>query len=169
MDPKDRLPSEWPQLDVEGLLRRLTSGGVDFVVIGAIAVVLHGSARLTRDLDIVFAPDRGNLEALGRVLTSLEAQLRDVGQQIPFVPDAKTLDGVSLLTLETSAGWLDVHREVAGVPAYGGLRRRAERMDLGDFHVLVASLDDLIAMKRAAGRDQDLVDVAELEAIKRLR
>ena len=68
-DPKDRRPAIWPgEFDPGELLRRLVAAGVDFVVIGGIAAVLHGSARLTRDLDIVFAPDAGNLEALARVL-----------------------------------------------------------------------------------------------------
>lgn len=169
MDPKDQRPAQWPELDVQELLRRLTAGGVDFVVIGAFAVVLHGSARLTRDLDIIFAPDGGNLEALGRVLVTLEAKLRDVDEDVPFMPDAGTLAGVQLLTLTTTSGWLDVHRTVDGAPPYDRLRRNAERMDVGDFFVLVASPDDLIAMKRAAGRGQDLADIAELEAIKRLR
>jgi hypothetical protein len=169
MDPKDKRPSEWPDLDVEGMLRRLTNAGVDFVVIGGIAMLLHGSARLTRDLDIVFAGDDGNLEALGAVLAGLKAQLRQIGEQVPFVPDARTLRNVQLLTLDTDAGWLDVHREVDGAPRYDLLRRHAERMDLGDFSVLVASPDDMIAMKLAAGRSVDLVDVEELEAIKRLR
>ena len=68
MDPKDRLPAEFPPLEAEEILRRLTAGGVDFVVIGGIALVLLGSPRMTRDLDIVFAPDDANLDALGRVL-----------------------------------------------------------------------------------------------------
>lgn len=169
MDPKDRLPAIWPELDVAELLRRLVAGGVDFVVIGAVAVVLHGSARLTRDLDIIFAADDGNLEALGQVLVGLDARLRDFEGNLPFVPDARTLRGVQILTLDTSAGWLDVHRTVTGSPPYERLRRNAERMDLGDFFVLVASPDDLIAMKRAAGREGDLADIKEIEAIKRLR
>jgi Nucleotidyl transferase AbiEii toxin, Type IV TA system len=169
VNPKDTLPAEWPPLDAEALLRRLTAGGVDFVVIGGIALVLHGSARMTRDLDIVFAPDRGNLEALGRVLVDLQARLRGVRDNVPFLPDARTLDGVALLTLTTPAGWLDVHREVDGVPSYDVLRGNAERMSLGTFSVLVASPDDLTAMKRAAGRPRDLADLEEIEAIKRLR
>lgn len=169
VDPKDQLPAVWPELDVDELLRRLVAGGVDFVVIGAIAVVLHGSARLTRDLDIIFAADDANLEALGRVLGALHARLRDIEEDIPFVPDAGTLRGVQLLTLTTTSGWLDVHKTVDGAPRYETLRRNAERMDLGDFFVLVASPDDLIAMKRAAGRDRDRADIAEIEAIKRLR
>jgi hypothetical protein len=169
MDPKDKRPAEWPDLDVEGMLRRLTEAGVDFVVIGGIAMLLHGSSRLTRDLDIVFAADEGNLEALCRVLVGLEARLREITEDVPFVPDSGTLRNVQLLTLDTAAGWLDVHREVDGAPRYDVLRRHAERMDLGDFSVLVASPDDMIAMKLAAGRPVDLIDVDELQAIKRLR
>ncbi len=169
-DPKDQVPAIWPEaFDAGELLRRLVHAGVDFVIIGGVAAILHGSARLTRDLDIVFAPDNGNLEALGRVLVESQARLRDVDEGVPFVADARTLDRVQLLTLETDAGWFDVHRQPDGAPAYEALRRQAERMDLGGFSVLVASLDDLIAMKRAAGRDQDLVDVETLETIRRLR
>lgn len=169
MDPKDRLPAEFPELEAEEMLRRLTAGGVDFVVIGGIALVLLGSPRMTRDLDIVFAPDDANLDALGRVLLDLDARLRNVDEDVPFVPDGATLKNVHLLTLATSVGWFDVHRSVDGAPPYPELRRNAERCDLGEFSVLVASPDDMIAMKQAAGRPQDLIDVETLAAIKRLR
>jgi hypothetical protein len=109
VDPKERRPADWPELDIEEMLRRLTAAGVEFVVIGGIALVLSGSARLTRDLDIVFASDAENLEALGKVLIGLDAQLREVDDEIPFVPDARALRNAQLLTLTTSAGWLDVH------------------------------------------------------------
>lgn len=168
-DPKHSLPAIWPPLDVRELLTRLTSAGVDFVIIGGIAVVLLGSARTTRDLDIVFAADRNNLDLLGEVLVGLNASLRGVHDDVPFVPDGATLDRVALLTLTTSAGWLDVHRRPDGAPPFNRLKRNAERIDLGDMTVLVASIDDMIAMKRAAGRLQDQADVAELEAIRRIR
>jgi predicted nucleotidyltransferase len=169
MDPKDKRPAEWPDLDVPEMLRRLTSAGTDFIVIGGIAMIALGSARLTRDLDIVFACDEPNLQALGDVLVSLDARLRGVDEEVPFVPDARTLANVQLLTLETSAGWLDVHRRPDGAPRYATLRRRAERVDLGGFNVLVASPDDMISMKRESGRPVDLIDLEELAAIKRLR
>jgi hypothetical protein len=169
MDPKDRLPAEWPRLNAEEMLRRLTAAGVDFVVIGGMAVILSGSARLTRDLDIVFAPDDGNLDVLGHVLQGLDAKLREVEEGVPFMPDGRTLRNVQLLTLTTAEGWLDVHREVDGMPPYETLRRNAERLSVDDFAVLVASPDDMIAMKRQAGRPIDLQDIEELEAIKRLR
>jgi Nucleotidyl transferase of unknown function (DUF2204) len=169
LDPKDRIPAEWPELDVREMLRRLVSAGVDFVVIGGIAVLLHGYPRVTRDLDIAFAYEDRNLEALGHVLVDLKAQLRGTDEHLPFVPDKQTLRGIELLTLVTSAGWLDVQRRTPGVASYERLRRNAERVDLDGVSVLVASPDDLIAMKRAAGRPQDHIDIAALEAIKRQR
>ena len=169
MDPKDRLPAEWPDLDVEEMLRSLVAAGVDFVVVGGIAMILLGSSRLTRDLDIVFASDEANLESLGYVLVGLRAQLREVPDDVPFVADKRTLANIELLTLDTSAGWLDVHRRLDGAPSYETLRKRAERHNLADFSVLVASPDDMLAMKEAAGRSVDLADIEELNAIKRLR
>jgi hypothetical protein len=169
VDPKDRLPAEFPELDAIEILRRFTEAGVDFVVIGGIALVILGSPRLTRDLDILFAPDDANLDAVGRVLVGLGARLREVDEDVPFVPDGGTLRNVELLTLDTDSGWLDVHRTVDGAPPYHQVRRNAERYDVGGFSVLVASPDDLIAMKTAAGRPQDAIDIETLAAIKRLR
>lgn len=167
MDPKDRLPAEWPEFDPRGLLRRLTEGGVDYVVIGGVALIAQGYVRTTRDLDIAFSDEAANLEALGRVLTDLEAHLRGVDDEIPFTPDARTLAGIQLLTLETSLGWLDIHKLVPGVARYDDLRRRAASASFDGLPVRIASIDDLLTMKRAAGREIDRSDIAALEAIKR--
>lgn len=158
-----------PPLSADDILRRLVERGVDFVVIGGIAGVLHGSARNTFDLDICFATDEANLAALGDVLVALGARLKGVDDDVPFVPDVRTLRQVELLTLVTTFGELDVLARPPGAPAYSDLRRNADRYDLGGFNVSVASIDDLIAMKQAAGRAKDLLDVEQLEAIKRLR
>jgi Nucleotidyltransferase of unknown function (DUF6036) len=158
-----------PALDAIELLRRLTARGVDFVVIGGIAAVLHGSARVTQDLDVCFAADDANLSALGAVLVDLHARLRGVEEEVPFVADAHTLRRAEVLTLVTTLGALDVLARPSGAPTYERLRRRAERFELEGFTVLVAAIDDLIAMKQAAGRAKDLADVAELETIARLR
>jgi predicted nucleotidyltransferase len=158
-----------PPLRADEILRRLVERGVDFVVIGGIAAVLHGSARTTFDLDITFATDDANLVALGDVLTALGARLKGVDDEVPFVADAQTLRRVELLTLVTSLGELDVLSGPPGAQPYGELRRNADRYDLGGFNVSVASIDDLIEMKQAAGRAKDLLDIEELEAIKRLR
>jgi hypothetical protein len=157
------------ELSSKALLGVLTAHGVDYVVIGGVAAILHGSVRVTYDLDVVFAPDGQNLRLLGSALTELNARLRGVEENVPFVADEKTLRNVRLLTLETDYGALDVMVEPDGCPTYERLRRQAERMEIGGFGVLIASIPDLIAMKRAAGRHQDLADVATLEAIQRLR
>jgi predicted nucleotidyltransferase len=161
--------AEWPEFDVVDLLRPLVGRGVDFVVIGGIAMVLHGSARVTRDLDICFAPDETNLELLGGVLVDLNARLRGVDEDVPFVPDGRTLRGIEILTLTTDAGWLDLQLAPSGAPAYGELRARADRVEVDGMGVLVASLDDLAAMKRAAGRPVDQIDLEEIEVIRSLR
>jgi predicted nucleotidyltransferase len=158
-----------PPLSADQILRRLVERGVDFVVIGGIAGVLHGSARNTFDLDICFATDDANLVALGDVLIALGARLKGADEDVPFVPDARTLRRVELLTLVTSLGELDVVARPSGAPPYRDLRRNADRYDLRGFNVSVASVDDLIAMKQAAGRAKDLLDIEEFEAIKRLR
>jgi hypothetical protein len=169
VDPKDRLPAEWPDFDPRAMLRALVEGGVDFVVIGGIAVIVSGYGRATRDLDIAFAGEAANLEALGAVLVSIDARLRGIEEEVPFVPDARTLAGIQLLTLETKLGWLDVHRTVPGVASYERLRRRAERVTIDGLPVLIASVDDLLAMKQAAARPQDQIDAAALETIRRQR
>jgi predicted nucleotidyltransferase len=161
--------SAWPEFRPGRLLETLSRAGVDFVVIGGIAAVAHGSATLTRDLDICFAPDPANLETLGKVLVELNARLRGVEDDVTFTPDAATLRRIRVLTLDTPDGPLDLLADPAGAPTYARLRRRAEPVDIGGVTVLVASLDDLIAMKRAAGRDKDLLAVEELQVIRRLR
>jgi len=156
------VPESRPPLRSDEILRRLTARGVDFVVIGGIAAVLHGSAQNTFDLDICFATDQGNLEALG-------PRLKGVEDKLPFTPDGRMLRGIEVLTMVTELGELDVLARPVGSPGYDALRRDADRFDLGGFSVLVASIEDLIAMKLAAGRKKDLAAVEELEAIQQLR
>lgn len=138
------------------------------MVIGGIAAIAHGSSRLTQDLDICFATPADNLLALGDVLTGLGSRLRGVDEDLPFTPDAGTLRNVQLLTLTTDKGWLDVMSAPAGAPPFETLFENSVATEIGGVTVRVASIDDLIAMKRAAGRSKDLGDIAELEAIKRL-
>jgi predicted nucleotidyltransferase len=154
---------------VDRLLEALTSRGIDFVVVGGIAATLLGSARDTFDLDICPAPDPPNLDALGKLLVELHARLRGIEDTVPFVPDSRALAQVQVLTLDTDLGPLDVLMQPSGAPAYEQLRRSAEQKDLGAFSVRVASIEDLIAMKEAAGRPKDLIVVEELEAVRRLR
>ena len=164
-------PEQWlrsPEFRLRSLLRSLTEGGVDFVVVGGVAVIVQASPRLTKDLDICYDPGRENLERLAAVLIKLEAKLRGVDEDLPFVPDARTLRRTQILTLTTVDGGMDLLVDPDGAPSYSALRRRASQVELDGISVRVASVDDLIAMKRAAGRPQDLVDLEALE-IARIR
>jgi hypothetical protein len=141
---------------------------VDFVVVGGIALVFHGSARITQDLDICFASDQANLDVLGSALSKLGARLRGIADDVPFTPDGDALRRISIATLDTADGPLDLLREPPGAPSYDDLRRRAQRVQIDGVAVLVASLDDLEAMKRATGRPKDDLDLEEIEVIRRL-
>lgn len=161
--------SELPEFSPGRLLGQLVAGDVDFVVIGGIAAIAHGSAHFTQDLDIVYAPDEENLDRLGRVLVKLDARLRGVTDDVPFVPDGRTLRHTRVLTLETPIGLVDLLAEPDGAPGYEELKAHAVPTMLAGITVRIASIEDLIAMKKAAGRPKDLVAVEELEAIQRLR
>jgi predicted nucleotidyltransferase len=163
------LVNDIPELRLLALLRRLTEGGVDYVVIGGIAVAMQGYGRATKDLDITYATDHANLEALGAVLITAGARLRGVPEDLPFIPDARTLRHTQILTLDTVDGGLDLLVDPSGAPPYETLRSRSELVDYEDLPVRIVGLEDLLSMKRAAHRPQDLADVEALETARRLR
>lgn len=158
-----------PEQDPIALLEALSEAAVDFVVIGGYAVVLQALPRFTKDLDIVYSPDPANLERLGALLTGLHARLRGVDPDLPFVADARTLRQTQILTLETDLGGLDLLLAPDGAPPFEELRARATVFDLDGITVRAAGIDDLLAMKLAAGRPQDLIDVEALEIARRGR
>lgn len=159
---------EWRKFAAGSILRRLDVAGVEFVVIGGIAAIAHGSPQITQDLDIVYATGAANLERLGRALQDLNATLRGVTDDVTFVPDARALKRVRVLTLDTDDGPLDVMVQPDGSTGYDQLLAGSIEAIVGGTAVRVAGLDDLIAMKKAAGRPKDRIYVEELEAIKRL-
>ncbi len=148
-------------LDAARILAALAEHRVDFVLIGGLAVQTHGHMRTTADIDIMPAPERENLALLAQTLRALGARVLNpsaVGLEI----DAATLPRAALWQLVTRHGALDIVLEAPGAPPYGELRERALEIDLDGVTIPVASLDDLLAMKRAAGRPIDLDDLAAL-------
>lgn len=148
------------------LLAELTDAGVDYVVIGTVAARLFGSPAITLDLDICYARDETNLEALVAALRALNARLRGVADDVPFRLDARTIRAGDTFTFSTDAGDLDVLGTPSGTGGYEDLVRTAERFDVDGVEVLAASIDDLIRMKRAAGRPKDLIHVEILGALR---
>jgi hypothetical protein len=148
-------------------LEILAKHRVRFVVIGGIAANLRGSTTLTQDLDVCYARDGDNLGRLAKALKELQARLRGAPSDVPFVLDAKTLAMGDHFTFVTEAGSLDILGHPSGIPGgYEELERAADEMDLGGFSVKVVSIDDLIRMKRAAGRAKDLVELEILGALR---
>jgi hypothetical protein len=150
------------------ILAALAHRGIEFVVIGGLAAVAHGARRMTRDIDIVVAPDDGNLALLERALADLDAvALGESGAERAIEPaDVAMVALGTTLHTRTSGGRLDIVGAPAGAAPFDQLRRRAIRIAIASRPTLVAGLDDLIAMKRASGRPLDLQDIAEVTAVE---
>ena len=155
-----------PAFDPLRLLAALHDGGVKFVVVGGFAGNLLGSPSFTWDLDVCYARDQENLEALANVLVSLNARLRGVTEDVPFRVDARSLKAGDSFTFSTDGGPFDILGTPAGTEGYDDLARNASPMELDGRPTLVASIDDLIRMKLAAGRDKDLIEVQVLGALR---
>jgi hypothetical protein len=152
--------------DLRALLAALTDGGVDFVVIGGIALGLHGSIRTTEDLDIVPDPDRANLDRLCRVLEAEEATLLLNPSRRFGAREAWMLQRGRNVSLTTRHGDVDVVRTLPGVPDYATLVQDAERFDLDGLTVATASPSMLMQMKRARGSAQDEADIEALRLLE---
>lgn len=149
-------------------LRLLCDAQVRFVLIGGTAMVLHGANALTQDIDISFAGDGENRRRLAAVLNPHKPRPLAFPRDQPFLLDADVLARGRFLNLVTDLGELDLLMLPAGVESFEGLWNRAVAMGLKDCTVRVAGLDDLIAMKTAAGRPKDRLHLMELQALKRL-
>ncbi len=159
-----------PPLVPEPILRLLAEKGVEYVVIGGVAVNGHGVIRATKDLNICPGPSRENLERLASLLRELEAVQLGMEDfhpdELPF--DPRSVDDLGLggnFRLSTTLGILDVMQWVSGIPgdlAYPTLIADALLVELAEVDVPICSLAHLRAMKRAAGRPQDLQDLADL-------
>lgn len=148
-------------LDAERIFRSLAERGVDYVLIGGIAVQTHGHVRMTNDVDLIPAPDPANLERLAAVLRALDARVLNPGSEDIEI-DAVMLPRATIWQFATRDGDIDVMHEVPAGAPFDQLSERALRVRLGDVEVPVVSLDDLIQMKLARGRSIDLEDVAAL-------
>jgi hypothetical protein len=159
-------------LDPVPLLRELHEHGVDHIVIGGLAVSAHGHVRPSKDLDIVPDPDPENLARLARLLVEIDARQVGVGddfkpEEFPFDPTdpAQLAEGANF-RLETRLGALDILQWVSGIDeelAYVDLDREALQGSVESVPVRVCGLEHLRAMKRAAGRPQDLEDLRRLD------
>lgn len=151
------------EFDLRSLLDALHEAGVDFIVIGGVAVGAHGFIRGTEDLDIVPDPDADNLERLSGALDRLGSTLPTVGER-PFSPesDLGVIRRGGNVTAITRFGGLDVIQRAQGVPSYSQLAEDAVESELLGIPVQVCSLARLRQMKEAQSRTRDQLDLENL-------
>ena len=152
--------------DFRALIKALCDADVRFVLIGGVAATLHGSARLTQDVDVVYARDKDNLGRIVRALGPLHPYLRDAPSGLPFVLNEETLAAGLNFTLATAAGDIDLMGEIPGPGRYEALVPHTIEVELFGVRCLCLDLPTLIAAKVASGRPKDLEAIAELRALQ---
>jgi hypothetical protein len=151
-----------PHLDPKPILEALGRHKVDYVVIGGLAAQLHGAAiERTYDLDITPARDADNLGRLAAALREIGAKLRLPGMEEGFEIDidARTFQNMVTMPFTTDHGWLDISLIPEGTTGYDDLVRSRATMHGFGLTVPVASLEDIIRSKQAAGRPKDVIHI----------
>ncbi|MFQ6016252.1 MAG: nucleotidyltransferase [Anaerolineae bacterium] len=156
-------------LDIEAILKALSENEVDFVLVGGIAAVAHGSAYVTQDCDLCYARHDANLERLTRALAPFHPRLRGAPEGLPFQLDGPTLRAGLNFTLTTDVGDIDLWGELAGFSSYEEVVENSETLELYGVDCRIMTLEGLIRAKRAVGRGKDLLLLHELEALLALR
>jgi hypothetical protein len=152
-------------VDLAQIIPPLVNGKVDFILIGGMAAILHGSARVTLDADIVYDRGAPNLKRLAEVLQALKPTLRGVPSGLPFKLDVTTLRNGLNFTLTTKLGDLDLFGEVTGGGSYNQLVPHSIDIEAFGVRFKVVDLVTLIRIKEAAGRAKDREAIAELRVL----
>lgn len=151
--------------DFAGLIRVLADAGVECILVGGVAATVHGSARLTRDVDVVYSRRPQNIARVVTALAPVEPYRRGAPRGLPFGWDETTVARGLNFTLTTTLGDIHPLGEITGGGGFDDLRPHAQPVRIFDRDVLCLGLEMLIQVKRAAGRPRDLEALAELEAI----
>src|SRR5882757_2647374 len=152
-------------VDLAQIIPPLVRAKVDFILIGGMAAILHGSARVTFDVDLVYSRSDENIQRLSNALASHDPYLRDTPPGFPFVWDARTIRSGLNFTLTTSLGDIDLFGEVTGGDTYQDLLPHSFEVDACGVRFKCVDLPTLIHIKEAAGRPKDYEAVAELRVL----
>ena len=155
-------------VELRQAIEALARSGVEFVIVGGVAITLHSSAYITYDLDFCYLRTRDNLQRVVVALAPFHPRPRGFPDNLPFVWDASTLRNGTNFTFTTDIGDIDLLGEVSGVGAYAEAIADCVVMELYGCSVQVLSLDALIRAKRAAGRTKDLLVLPQLEALREI-
>jgi hypothetical protein len=158
-------------IELIATVKLLHDAGVRFILVGGLALIAHGGHHTTYDIDVSPVPDSENHDALIAFLKNHHARPLGIppSQNFQILPRHLQIGKLRFLNLKTDLGDIDILPLPAGIDSFEGFWERSVELDLGGFIVRVASLEDLAAMKRAAGRTKDLLHLIEIEALIRLR
>ena len=146
-------------IDATEMLRRLNDQGVEYVVIGGLAMVTHGASIVTEDLDLCYRRTQTNFEALERAFADLNVHLRDAPSGLPFRLDAPTIHAALNFTLITDLGPVDLIGEVSGVQCRLGHAAQTIRVALSWFRAL--EIGDCVGVFQHVG---DILIRVEIQA-----
>ncbi|MDD2716513.1 MAG: hypothetical protein PHW04_11545 [Candidatus Wallbacteria bacterium] len=154
------------------LLENLIRENVEFVICGGVAAVLHGSDRITYDLDLMVNPENGNFTRLAAALKRMKFKPRaPVSVEDIADPDKRRewidLKGALVMTFLDERGIAQLDIFLTYPIPYEELKTQSETIELGGIRVYISSIGHLIKAKKAAGRPQDLADIEILERIRK--
>lgn len=155
-------------VEFEPAIKALTESEVEFVVIGGLAISVHSSGYVTKDLDFCYLRTPENLKKIVSAFARFSPRLRGFPKELPFVWDERTLSSGTNFTLETTIGDIDMLGEVAGVGNFDEVRKESVLAILFNCEVRILTIEGLIKAKRAAGRVKDLLVLPELEALQEM-
>lgn len=151
--------------DFEAVIQILSAAEVECVIVGGLAATIHGSARLTQDVDFVYSRTRPNIKRLVSALKPHSPYLRGAPPSLPFDWSEATVERGLNFTLTTTIGDIDLLGEIIGGGDYEALVPHTVNVDIFGCRCRCLDLPGLIRAKRATGRPKDLDALAELEAL----
>ena len=155
--------------DQISLLRHLAEAGLDFVIVGGYAGVVHGCSYVTQDIDICFVFDSANLLTLQNTLADLHPVHRMPPGRKPLDLTAESAAHFTNLYLDTDLGRLDCLNAIEGLGDYAQVKDASEQIDVAGLRLRVLTIDALIRTKQAMNRPRDREAIHQLEALKALR
>ncbi len=154
--------------DLPSLLKRLVGAGVDFVLVGGYAGVVHGCTLVTQDVDICCNFSPGNLLALQKAIADLHPVHRMTPGCQPLELTAENAGQFKNLYLDTDLGHLDCLSEIQGLGDYDKVAKASQTTEIDGLPLRVLTIDALIVAKEAMNRPRDREIVRQLRAIKEL-
>ncbi len=155
--------------DFFDLLERMVKAGVDFVIVGGFAGVVHGCTYVTQDIDICCDFSANNLLRLQKALSDLRPVHRMTPNRLKLELTEENCGQFKNLNLDTEIGQLDCLSFIDGLGDYKKVKRESELVEVQDLQLRVVGLEALIKSKKAMNRPRDTEAILQLEAIKKLK